>query len=911
MTIHAFVGEKASRTHENQMLQMFLERLEDRWSQSTDWIFVVANAMWEGAEVDLVCILPTMILVADFKNYRGRVSGAENGPWFADGVPVKGGAQKNPYVQLRNNRYSIMDWLKARANLEGRNLGHLAAGVIFSGPITDELDISQRSKSWFHVTDLDHCVTTLDCLASPELTLRQEEAEHIVRVLGVTPHRWQSSRPVVRKVEGRAQEPTKTPLTQHQMDGLIAIRHFLQSDASRSMAVLGMTSTGKTRLLSEALDEVERLGRKAIALTPNARLRQVAEDEHGIKARSVYQHLYLDSSDGNPRESSTAPSDKHKKNGKSASNIPLRACSDPEDCVYLIDDAHLLGDALFRTADGKQYGSGHLLTDLFEFGELGKGGRKVVFFGDPYQIQRASPQESIFDGSFQALRGVAHVSIELEHVVEVGNGSALIENALRLVEAMRREKFSSLELAEDESFRIVDARVAAQELQDHFRGDPFSAWYLADTNAKVAEFVRWLRPRLFKCNPLPLLEPGDLVELTSACLPQGIKFSDSHLVRPGARYCVDHVGPSKTVMQELKGRPHLIPFQVVESLNLAGGSIYGSDQSGEVVRVLENYLAADKPELPAEMAVAVRVWAKEQLSKTFTDLDTSDIEGEDESQDEVGLPGVTLIRYGYAATVHRAQGMSQPLCYVNGEHAAGRHSDAYFRWLYTALTTAGRTLTLFNYKPIHPLDSIVWNARQAEQSTDIAVGAGWCFSPVKAIAENDERRAPAGLAESKSLPISIAIWLRIASAAETAGWCVSKAICGPYAEKYELSGPDDERVWLAVKYDGKNVVKALQLDDQTHWPLLCAISIHCLANNEFTPLAKAILGGMGRLIRAAGWHIVSAAESDWRLNLSVVRESDERVWLEINFDKQGLVTTVRPLKFSRLALLEEIRGVLQ
>jgi hypothetical protein len=40
MTIHAFAGEKASRTHENLMFQTFLERLEDRWSQSTDWIFV-------------------------------------------------------------------------------------------------------------------------------------------------------------------------------------------------------------------------------------------------------------------------------------------------------------------------------------------------------------------------------------------------------------------------------------------------------------------------------------------------------------------------------------------------------------------------------------------------------------------------------------------------------------------------------------------------------------------------------------------------------------------------------------------------------------------------------------------------------------------------------------------------------
>ena len=76
MTILVY-GEKANRTHENQMLQVFLERLEDRWADSTDWIVAVANAMWNGAEIDLVCILPSAIIVADFKSYGGTLTGTE------------------------------------------------------------------------------------------------------------------------------------------------------------------------------------------------------------------------------------------------------------------------------------------------------------------------------------------------------------------------------------------------------------------------------------------------------------------------------------------------------------------------------------------------------------------------------------------------------------------------------------------------------------------------------------------------------------------------------------------------------------------------------------------------------------------------------------------------------------------
>ena len=60
MTILVY-GEKASRTHENQMLHVFLDRLEERWANSTDWIIAVANAMWNGAEIDLVLRDPLIL----------------------------------------------------------------------------------------------------------------------------------------------------------------------------------------------------------------------------------------------------------------------------------------------------------------------------------------------------------------------------------------------------------------------------------------------------------------------------------------------------------------------------------------------------------------------------------------------------------------------------------------------------------------------------------------------------------------------------------------------------------------------------------------------------------------------------------------------------------------------------------
>jgi hypothetical protein len=72
-----------------------------------------------------------------------------------------------------------------------------------------------------------------------------------------------------------------------------------------------------------------------------------------------------------------------------------------------------------------------------------------------------------------------------------------------------------------------------------------------------------------------------------------------------------------------------------------------------------------------------------------------------------------------------------------------------------------------------------------------------------------------------------------------------------------------------------------------------------------------LLASLEHRLGSQGWRVVSAVESDWRLNVSVVRNSAERVLMEINFEKQGLASTIRALKFSQPGLPDEIRGALQ
>ncbi|KCZ96602.1 hypothetical protein HPO_19024 [Hyphomonas polymorpha PS728] len=887
MTIHVY-GEKASRTHENQMLQIFLERLEDRWSGSSDWVFVVTNAMWSGAEIDLVCILPSAIIVADFKSYGGKLTGTENGPWQADGLLVKGGRKANPYQQLRDNKFSVLGWLQSNGLLSGRNLGHISAGVMFLGRIEDHVELPSKVRSWFYPTDLERCAALLDGLSSPELRIDQREALEIVRKLGVQPIEWASSRPQVRDIQLRSdQQPVDTLLTVHQREALQIVFSYVSSDDLRSCSVLGMTSTGKSRLLSKLAEEVRRAGRKVIVLEPNRRLSDGASGE----SNSIYAHLYTGSVNAEDEP-------ENREEQKKLKVIPLRTSDDDADCVYLLDDAHLLGNSRFATPDGKQYGSGQLLSDFFDFADLGNTKRKVVFFGDPYQIQRSSSADSVLSGEFQKARGLKHQFLELTQLIDTTGGSAKLANAVKLVSAIATQNFAALELSSDDGFRIVEKNDAAKEILDHFDADPSSVWYLTETHGQANAFTQWLRARLHRKNSLDVVEVGDLLEIyVSPDLRDA--FGSRVTMQSGRRTTVAAVGKRATYQQGLnwvKNSP--VQFHSIKC------EIHSRDEVE--LELFEEFLSAEKPELDKETAVAESVW------RNAIKRDRQQAQSAEGQRLPPAAPDFTYARYGYASTVHHAQGMSQPICYVNCDHAAGRHSEGFFRWLYSALTVADRELVLLNYTQIHPFDAAVWNAGAVIVVADIAVGAGWSFQPNGIASEKDQKRSlPDGLGESKDVLKSAAIWLHVVNAAERLGWRIAKAACHPYQEQYDLSGPRDEKCQLRIAYNAKNVVTAMHVKDPEHWSLLADLACECLASNGYSPEAEALLLAARSRLRQIGWKVVSAAESPYRLAITVARMQHERVSIEINFDKQGLVSSLRPLTCTNLEVVEAIRLVLQ
>ena len=283
-------GGKANRTHENQMLQAFLERLEDRWAASEDWIFVVANTMWNGAEIDLVCILPSAILVADFKSHSGKLAGRENGPWQADAILVKGGRKENPYQQ------------SARQQVLSAGLAEVQ--VVAVGPQPRPY-LRLRRVLWPHCrstrTSAQGSLLVLPDrpghlrnparpgLASPELKIDQKEAREIVQRLGAQPIEWKSTRPTVHPIEFdpvQSKGVHRWPHTSGKHCRRCATS--LTSDELVTFSVLGMTSTGKSCLLTEVVGEIKQVWKTNQSCCSQPPSRHAAE----VEAKSIYSHLY-------------------------------------------------------------------------------------------------------------------------------------------------------------------------------------------------------------------------------------------------------------------------------------------------------------------------------------------------------------------------------------------------------------------------------------------------------------------------------------------------------------------------------------------------------------------------------------------------------------------------------------------
>ena len=185
MSLRIFKLEEYDHTHEREQFRNLCSILKDLYDKSAEMHLLFANINFNGVPLDALLIKPDAITVLEFKNYSGNVIAAENGDWkLDDGTIIKGGMGKNPFVQIKNNKFAVITTLNTWFPSTHVNLGHTSGIVVFNQPVTvDDHLISPKSKSWFHICDMDHISDKISDITSPAIHYTNSDLDKLPQIL--------------------------------------------------------------------------------------------------------------------------------------------------------------------------------------------------------------------------------------------------------------------------------------------------------------------------------------------------------------------------------------------------------------------------------------------------------------------------------------------------------------------------------------------------------------------------------------------------------------------------------------------------------------------------------------------------------------------------------------------------------
>ena len=207
MSLKIYKNQEYEFTHENEQFRKLVEILKNRFDKTDELNLLFANIYFGGVPLDALFVKRNAIIVLEFKNYQGKLTAAENGRWeLSDGTVVKGGAGKNPFMQTRANKFSVLNELNIWFPRSYVNLGQISGVVVFNQSISVTEDrISPKSKSWFHITDMVGIGNKLEDIASPGISYTDSDLLDFPRIVNCKDAYYES--PAIQTTIQRVEQP--------------------------------------------------------------------------------------------------------------------------------------------------------------------------------------------------------------------------------------------------------------------------------------------------------------------------------------------------------------------------------------------------------------------------------------------------------------------------------------------------------------------------------------------------------------------------------------------------------------------------------------------------------------------------------------------------------------------------------
>ena len=446
-------------------------------------------------------------------------------------------------------------------------------------------------------------------------------------------------------------------LTASQRELVTQIEEFLKNDSEHVFILKGYAATGKELILKGLENYLRKIERGMSLVTPTNKAAFWLDQSVDRPVSTIHSMIYeytetKESEDGQPREASKFI-------------YKLRGNLDSVDHVYVIGESGLLNDEI---SDCKYlcYGTGKLLEDLMRFIDPNATGyrRKVIFIGDDTQMAPVTSASSALRPSyFKAMYGDAFpVRIfQLTDVVDKQLKNLILKNAVRIRHAIEKKRYNRLVFERDTSTMIEldKSQFLPTYIKAYQAVEDNKPIIVASMNQTAKLYNAQIREQLFPGKTS--VQPGDLIMFTKNVWIGDYRAFNGEFAKVLA------VKGSENKYIDFAGRSRELRFRYVD---IEITNRYGEKEKLSC-KLFENLLDASGSVLPDDE------WLELLINTLY-------------------YP-VVYAQYGYAITVHKAQGGVWNTVFFDTEFYQNIKTKAGFKWLYTGLTLAKDRLYFTNW----------------------------------------------------------------------------------------------------------------------------------------------------------------------------------------------------------------------
>lgn len=470
-------------------------------------------------------------------------------------------------------------------------------------------------------------------------------------------------------------------LSQDQKTALTKLEAFLANPVKVFM-LKGYAGSGKTTILKGLVEYLNTVEKDFALMAPTGRAAKVIREKTGQEAHTIHKSIY-----------SYEDMIEVEEGDSFYYYYKIRNNVDVAGKIFIVDEASMLSDA---KSEGEffRFGSSHLLSDLITYTRVTEPNvnSKIIFVGDPCQLAPVGDNSSkVFEASY--LKDKFNLSSEETEIKEVkrqGGYSGILIAAAKIRKSISARFFNDFNLRSNGNDIL---NPTYENFLDTWQDAESPKIIIASKNKTCLDLNLQIRERRFG-NPNVPVQKRDIVIIGSNNYRKGI-FNGEFAV-------INEV--SDTVTQRiiaLKGKnPVTLLWRDVELV------FPDAESNNKIVKgkMLENFLNGDNYLKPEEtQALYVDFTTRHKGLKPKTEEFKEAI-----LQDEYF--NCLLMKYGYAVTCHKAQGGEWDNvftvwdhdniegfdCFTDKQSRVGKTNQDFYRWAYTAITRASKTLYALN-----------------------------------------------------------------------------------------------------------------------------------------------------------------------------------------------------------------------